>query len=163
MGIVGRTQQRNASVAENELEQDERCTNDGESFYSPLHRQAQLTMLAFKTGPHKPRVIARGLPTTICRIKKYTHGAGTEPAMGGDRAMTTSRDWSTPETRREAARALEREIQAMSEEPGSGVRMCHEQGKTAVYLSDDEQFLIEHEPNGTIHRVPLDPLRYFAR
>ena len=51
----------------------------------------------------------------------------------------------------------------MSEEPGSGVRMCHEQGKTAVYLSDDERFLIEHEPNGTVRRVPLDPLRYSAR
>ena len=77
--------------------------------------------------------------------------------------MTTSRDWSTLETRREAARALERDIQAMSEEPGSGVRMCHEQGKTAVYLSDDEQFLIEHEPNGAIRRVQLDPLCYSTR
>ena len=36
----------------------------------------------------------------------------------------------------------------MSEEPGSGVRMCHEQGKTAVCLSQDGQWLIEHESNG---------------
>ena len=77
--------------------------------------------------------------------------------------MTTTRDWSTPEARREATQALECDIRVMSEEPGSGVRMCHEQGKTAVYLSDDGQFIIEHEPNGTIHRLPLDALLYSAR
>ena len=50
----------------------------------------------------------------------------------------------------------------MSEEPGSGVRMCHEQGKIAVYLFHDERFLIEHEPNGTVRRVPVDPLHCSA-
>ena len=45
----------------------------------------------------------------------------------------------------------------MSEEPGSGVRMCHEQGKTAVCLSQDGQWLIEHESNGAIRRRPFVP------
>ena len=70
--------------------------------------------------------------------------------------MTTSRDWSSSSKRREAGAALERDIQAMSEEPGSGVRMCHEQGKTAVYLSDDGQFIVEHGPNGAVSRLALD-------
>ena len=46
----------------------------------------------------------------------------------------------------------------MSEEPGSGIRMCHEQGKTAVYLSRDGRFIVEHEPNGAIRHLPLATL-----
>ena len=53
---------------------------------------------------------------------------------------------------------LEDAIRAMDGEPGSGVRMCHEQGKTAVYLSDDGRYIVEHEPSGFIRRVPLDAL-----
>ena len=34
--------------------------------------------------------------------------------------------------------------------------MCHEQGKTAVYLSEDEHWIVEHPPNGAIMRRPLD-------
>ena len=33
--------------------------------------------------------------------------------------------------------------------------MCHAQGKTAVYLSDDGQYIVEHSPAGTIVRKPL--------
>ena len=72
--------------------------------------------------------------------------------------METSRDGTSSEDRRDAAAALDRDIRAMSEEAGSGVRMCHEQGKTAVYLSSDERFIIEHEPNGTVRRLPLQRL-----
>ncbi len=57
---------------------------------------------------------------------------------------------------------LDKAIRAMSEEPGSGVRMCHEQGKTAVYLSHDRQSIIEHEPDGTIRHLPL-PLAEASR
>ena len=74
--------------------------------------------------------------------------------------MTTSRDWTEPTRRREAADALDRDIKAMSEEPGSGVRMCHEQGKTAVYLSRDGRFIVEHEPHGAIRHEPLDVLAH---
>ena len=70
--------------------------------------------------------------------------------------MTTSRDWTSSTHRNEAAEALDRDIRAMSEEPGSGIRMCHEQGKTAVSLSDDGQFIVEHEPNGTIRHLPRE-------
>ena len=51
--------------------------------------------------------------------------------------------------------SIEHDIRTMSEEPGGGVRMCHEQRKTAVYLSDDGQYIVEHEPNGYIRRLPL--------
>ena len=70
--------------------------------------------------------------------------------------MTSSRDWSDPAQRRRAAAGLERDIERMSGEQGSGVRMCHEQGKTAVYLSSDGRYIIEHEPNGAIRRLPLE-------
>ena len=46
-------------------------------------------------------------------------------------------------------------ITEMSETPGSGIAMCHRQGKTAVYLSDDETSIIEHPPHGPITRTPL--------
>ena len=70
--------------------------------------------------------------------------------------MTTSRDWTEPACRREATEALDHDIKTMSEEPGSGVRMCHEQGKTAVYLSRDGRFVIEQEPHGLVRSVPLE-------
>ena len=75
--------------------------------------------------------------------------------------MKPSRDWTNPKHRRELAEALDRDIQAMNDEPGSGVRMSHEQGKTAVYLSRDGQFLVEHEPDGRIRRTLLEPLQHF--
>ena len=59
-------------------------------------------------------------------------------------------------TTTDAAGTLEDAIRAMDGEPGSGVRMCHEQGKTAVYLSDDGKYIVEHEPSGIIRRLPLD-------
>ena len=46
-------------------------------------------------------------------------------------------------------------ITEMSETPGSGIAMCHRQGKSAVYLSDDEPSIIEHPPHGPITRTPL--------
>ena len=70
--------------------------------------------------------------------------------------MTTHTDWTDPVRLREAAEALDQEIRAMCAEPGSGVRMCHEQGKTAVYLSRDGRYIVEHEPNGTIRHLPLE-------
>ena len=72
--------------------------------------------------------------------------------------MATSRGWTDSSRRRAAAEALDQDIQAMSEEPGSGIRMCHEQGKTAVYLSRDGRFIVEHEPNGAIRHLPLATL-----
>ena len=59
-------------------------------------------------------------------------------------------------TKTEPARTLEDAIGAMDEEPGSGVRMCHAQGRTAVCLSDDGRYIVENEPSGFIRRVPLD-------
>ena len=56
---------------------------------------------------------------------------------------------------RRSSRTIEHDIRRMSEEPGSGVRMCHEQRKTAVHLSDDGQYIVEHGPNGYIRRLPL--------
>ena len=70
--------------------------------------------------------------------------------------MTDTRDWTNPSRQREAAAGLERDIERMSESEGSGVHMCHEQGKTAVYLSSDGSCIVEHEPSGTIRHLPLD-------
>lgn len=53
---------------------------------------------------------------------------------------------------------IECDIRTMDAEPGSGVRMCHAQRKTAVYLSGDGQHIVEHDPNGTIRRRPLGTL-----
>lgn len=82
----------------------------------------------------------------------------TKEPISRDTGMTSSRDWTDISRRREAAEALDQDIQAMSEEQGSGVRMCHEQGKTAVYLSGDGRFVVEHEPSGAIRHLPLETL-----
>ena len=52
--------------------------------------------------------------------------------------------------------ALRQAIEEMSRTPGSGVRMCHEQGKTAVYLSKDGAHIIHHAPDGTIRKTALN-------
>ena len=44
-------------------------------------------------------------------------------------------------------------IDEMERTPGSGIAMCHQQGKTAVYVSEDRKYLIEHPPHGTIRRT----------
>ena len=54
---------------------------------------------------------------------------------------------------------LSRRIREVSQSPGSSVRMCHEQGKTAIYLSDDGEHIVEHEPNGTIRKKRFEPAR----
>ena len=69
--------------------------------------------------------------------------------------MTDARDWTNPTRRRDAAAGLRRDIKKMSENEGSGVQMCHEQGKTAVYLSSDGSCIVEHEPNGTVRYLAL--------
>ena len=72
--------------------------------------------------------------------------------------MTTYQDSTSDSSsaRQGSPGSLEHDIRKMSAEPGSGVRMCHEQRRTAVYLSDDGEYIVEHEPNGTIRRIPLD-------
>lgn len=58
----------------------------------------------------------------------------------------------------EAAGALEGDIRAMEDEAGSSIAMCHEQGKTAVYLSEDGTYIVEREPGGALCRLPLGKL-----
>ena len=65
------------------------------------------------------------------------------------------RDWDTPEVAERALAAIDASVQEMSKAPGSGIAMCHEQGKTAVYLSEDGKHAIEHAPDGTITRNRL--------
>ena len=72
--------------------------------------------------------------------------------------MTTTHDSRSSPSRRYSAGTLEHNIRAMSAEPGSGVRMCHEQRKTAVYLSEDGQYIVTHEMNDKRHRLPLEAL-----
>ena len=67
------------------------------------------------------------------------------------------RDWSNPDTATKAVAALRAEMLRASREPGSGVKMCHRQGKTAVYLSDDGRSIIHHSPDGTIKEEAFNP------
>ena len=48
----------------------------------------------------------------------------------------------------ERERRMEQSIAEMARTPGSGIAMCHEQGKTAVYLSEDKMCIVEHPPHG---------------
>ena len=52
--------------------------------------------------------------------------------------------------------ALIDDLKQMQQTPGSGVAMCHAQGKTAVYLSRDHRYIVEHPPHGLITRTPVD-------
>ena len=63
----------------------------------------------------------------------------------------------------ERERAMEQSIAEMARTPGSGIAMCHEQGKTAVYLSEDKTCIVEHPPHGPITRTPLDERDRIAR
>ena len=58
----------------------------------------------------------------------------------------------------ETAGPLERDLRAMEGEAGSGIAMCHRQGKTAVYLSEDGRYIVEREPGGAMRRLPLGTL-----
>ena len=53
------------------------------------------------------------------------------------------------------ARGLRAAIRRMEQTPDSGIAMCHRQGKTAVYLSDDKTHIVEHPPHGPIKQIPL--------
>ena len=55
----------------------------------------------------------------------------------------------------EGQRRLDQAIARTTQTPDSGIAMCHRQGKTAVYLSDDETCIVEHPPHGPIRRTPL--------
>ena len=72
--------------------------------------------------------------------------------------MPETDKWKGPAVDEEADGTLERDILAMDEEAGSAVRMCHKQRKTAVYLSEDGQHIVEREPNGAARRLPLAAL-----
>ena len=65
------------------------------------------------------------------------------------------RDWDKPGVADRAWASIRASIDEMSRTPGSGVAMCHAQGKTAVYLSDDGEDIVEHAPDGTIARKPF--------
>ena len=47
-------------------------------------------------------------------------------------------------------------LEQMQQTPGSGVAMCHAQGKTAVYLSKDRKYIVKHPPYGPITRTPIN-------
>ena len=51
---------------------------------------------------------------------------------------------------------LDELIEQMDRSPDSGIAMCHAQGKTAVYVSEDRQHIVEHPPHGPITRRPRD-------
>ena len=74
-----------------------------------------------------------------------------------DDAEADLRDWDKPGVADRALAAIRASIDEMSRTPGSGVAICHAQGKTAVYLSDDGKYIVEHAPDGTITRKRFEP------
>ena len=60
-------------------------------------------------------------------------------------------------------RTLDELIEWMDRTPGSGVKMCHEQGKTAVYRTADGKWLVEHPPHGPITLRPFEADRAHDR
>ena len=62
------------------------------------------------------------------------------------------RDWTNPDITRRAMEALDRQMIQDSSDPGAGVRMCHAQGTTAVYVSEGGAEMIWHAQDGTITR-----------
>ena len=85
----------------------------------------------------------------------------------GKGSKIVSREWAgrkPPKAATDRAPVVTKRMQAISElleemarTPASGVQMCHEQGKTAVYLSDDGKYIVEHPPHGPIRRTPFNP------
>ena len=65
------------------------------------------------------------------------------------------RNWDEPGIAQKALSAIRQRIAHDSVTPDSGIRMCHAQGKSAVYLSKCGEFIIIHHPDGTIAREPL--------
>ena len=61
------------------------------------------------------------------KTPRRTFATGTSPGV-------TDQTWA----------AIRASIDEMSRTSGSGVGMCHGQGKTAVYLLDDGKSLVEH-------------------
>ena len=51
------------------------------------------------------------------------------------------------------------QIDRLPRPPRSGVVMCHKQGKTAVYVSECKQYIIEEPPHGPITRTLRGPRR----
>ena len=63
--------------------------------------------------------------------------------------VPTYRERNTPGVGERAIGALRASIREMERAPGSGISMCHRQGKTAVFLADDGTSIVEHAPEGT--------------
>ena len=71
-------------------------------------------------------------------------------------------NWTPPTSDRKHAddtrpQNLDELIEQMDRTPDGNIAMCHAQGKTAVYVSEDRQYIIEHPPHGPITRRPRDP------
>ena len=83
------------------------------------------------------------------------------PGKRSQSARSVQRKVTEPCTGHEApatdqTAALIDDLKQMQQTPGSGVAMCHAQGKTAVYLSRDHKYIVEHPPHGPITRTPVD-------
>ena len=58
-----------------------------------------------------------------------------------------------------SAPSLDDLIEQMDRTPDSNIAMCHAQGKTAVYVSRDRRYVVEHPPHGPITLTPRDAFR----
>ena len=80
------------------------------------------------------------------------------------RPQTSSEQWAswTPPANSEKRatnappQSLDELIEQMDRTPNSGIAMCHAQGKTAVYVSEDRRHIVEHPPHGPITRRQRD-------
>lgn len=53
--------------------------------------------------------------------------------------------------------AIFQEMDEMERTPRSSVTMCHEQGKTAVYVSDDKQYIVKEPLHGPVRHTLRSP------
>ena len=51
----------------------------------------------------------------------------------------------------------------MSRDPRSGIKLCHAQGKAAIYLSADGDHIVTEHPNGDISSRSIEEIRREAQ
>ena len=83
-------------------------------------------------------------PRKVSRSARSVQRKAPEPCAGREASAI------------DQAATLIDDLRQMQQTPGSGVAMCHAQGKTAVYLSRDRKYIVEHPPHGPITRTPVN-------
>ena len=85
------------------------------------------------------------------------------PPTKGDNPVSKPRNWDDPNLAREARGRIRTSLRAMSRDPKSGIKLCHAQGKAAIYLSADGDHIVTEHPNGDISSRSIEEIRREAQ